>query len=97
MATGSQEPIWQQPCPAPMRGAWVPAARRHRTDEEVANHDIRDAMEANRETRSFLLALVSMVLSVLLGLAIGAVYYPLFLLPLWLGFYWQRGAAWQPG
>lgn len=27
----------------------------------------------------------------LMGLAIGAIYYPLFLLPLWLGFYWQRG------
>ena len=26
-----------------------------------------------------------------IGLAISAVYYPLFLLPLWLGFYWQRG------
>lgn len=28
---------------------------------------------------------------ILLGLAAGAVYYPLFLLPLWCGFYWQRG------
>jgi hypothetical protein len=28
---------------------------------------------------------------VLLGLAAGAIYYPLFLLPLWLSFYWQRG------
>ena len=27
----------------------------------------------------------------LLGLATGAIYYPVFLLPLWLGFYWQRG------
>lgn len=27
----------------------------------------------------------------LMGLAIGAVYYPAFLLPLWLSFYWQRG------
>lgn len=27
----------------------------------------------------------------LLGLATGAVYYPFFLLPLWLGFYWHRG------
>jgi hypothetical protein len=27
----------------------------------------------------------------LMGLAIGVIYYPLFLLPLWLGFYWQRG------
>jgi hypothetical protein len=26
-----------------------------------------------------------------IGLAIGVIYYPLFLLPLWLGFYWQRG------
>lgn len=26
-----------------------------------------------------------------LGLAIGVFYYPLFLLPLWLSFYWQRG------
>ena len=28
---------------------------------------------------------------ILLGLATGAVYYPLFLAPLWIGFYWQRG------
>jgi hypothetical protein len=27
----------------------------------------------------------------LLGLAAGVIYYPLFLLPLWLAFYWQRG------
>lgn len=27
----------------------------------------------------------------LIGLAMGAVYYPLFLLPLWISFYWQRG------
>jgi hypothetical protein len=27
----------------------------------------------------------------LLGLAMGVFYYPLFLLPLWLSFYWQRG------
>ncbi len=26
-----------------------------------------------------------------LGLAIGVIYYPLFLLPLWFSFYWQRG------
>jgi hypothetical protein len=26
-----------------------------------------------------------------IGLAISAIYYPVFLLPLWLGFYWQRG------
>ncbi|GMQ80249.1 MAG: hypothetical protein BMS9Abin04_209 [Planctomycetia bacterium] len=26
-----------------------------------------------------------------MGLAIGVVYYPAFLLPLWIGFYWQRG------
>jgi hypothetical protein len=26
-----------------------------------------------------------------MGLAIGVIYYPVFLLPLWLGFYWQRG------
>lgn len=26
-----------------------------------------------------------------IGLAASAIYYPLFLLPLWLGFYWQRG------
>jgi hypothetical protein len=29
---------------------------------------------------------------VLLGLAAGMIYYPLFLLPLWCGFYWRRGA-----
>lgn len=28
---------------------------------------------------------------VLLGLAAGMIYYPLFLLPLWCGFYWRRG------
>ncbi len=28
---------------------------------------------------------------VFIGLAISAIYYPVFLLPLWLGFYWQRG------
>ncbi|MBL9125132.1 MAG: hypothetical protein JNG90_15955, partial [Planctomycetaceae bacterium] len=32
-----------------------------------------------------------LIAGMLLGLAIGAVYYPLFLLPLWLSFYWQRG------
>jgi hypothetical protein len=30
---------------------------------------------------------------VLLGLAAGMVYYPLFLLPLWCGFYWRRGVV----
>ena len=30
---------------------------------------------------------------ILIGLAMGAVYYPLFLLPLWLSFYWQRGVV----
>jgi hypothetical protein len=29
---------------------------------------------------------------VLVGLAFGTIYYPLFLLPLWISFYWQRGA-----
>lgn len=32
-----------------------------------------------------------LIAGMLLGLAIGAVYYPVFLLPLWLSFYWQRG------
>ena len=27
----------------------------------------------------------------LIGLAIGAIYYPIFLLPLWCAFYWERG------
>ena len=31
------------------------------------------------------------VAGILLGLAAGVIYYPLFLLPLWIGFYWQRG------
>ena len=31
------------------------------------------------------------VAGVMMGLAIGVTYYPIFLLPLWLGFYWQRG------
>ena len=29
----------------------------------------------------------------LLGFATGVIYYPLFLLPLWISFYWQRGLA----
>ena len=33
-----------------------------------------------------------MVAGIFLGLAAGLVYYPLFLLPLWFSFYWQRGA-----
>ncbi|NNE00123.1 MAG: hypothetical protein HKN47_22615 [Pirellulaceae bacterium] len=32
-----------------------------------------------------------MVSGILLGLAAGLVYYPLFLLPLWCSFYWRRG------
>jgi hypothetical protein len=32
-----------------------------------------------------------LVAGMLIGLAIGVVYYPAFLLPLWCGFYWQRG------
>ncbi len=32
-----------------------------------------------------------LVAGVLLGLAAGLVYYPLFLLPLWISFYWYRG------
>jgi hypothetical protein len=32
-----------------------------------------------------------LVSGMLMGLAIGVIYYPVFLLPLWLGFYWQRG------
>lgn len=31
------------------------------------------------------------VAGILMGLSAGAIYYPLFLLPLWAGFYWQRG------
>ena len=31
------------------------------------------------------------VAGVLLGLAAGLIFYPLFLLPLWCGFYWRRG------
>jgi hypothetical protein len=31
------------------------------------------------------------VAGALIGLAIGAIYYPVFLLPLWCGFYWTRG------
>lgn len=34
-----------------------------------------------------------LIAGVLLALATGAVYFPLFLLPLWLSFYWQRGRA----
>lgn len=32
-----------------------------------------------------------MISGMLLGLATGAIYYPMFLLPLWIGFYWHRG------
>jgi hypothetical protein len=31
------------------------------------------------------------VAGILVGLAAGVIYYPLFLLPLWCGFYWRRG------
>lgn len=31
------------------------------------------------------------IAGMLIGLSIGVIYYPVFLLPLWLGFYWQRG------
>lgn len=34
-----------------------------------------------------------MIAGALLGLATGVIYFPLFLLPLWLGFYWRRGVA----
>lgn len=33
-----------------------------------------------------------MIAGIFMGLAAGLVYYPLFLLPLWFSFYWQRGA-----
>jgi hypothetical protein len=32
-----------------------------------------------------------LVSGILLGLAAGAIYYPIFLLPLWIAFYWRRG------
>lgn len=32
-----------------------------------------------------------LVAGILMGLAMGMVYYPLYLLPLWLSFYWERG------
>lgn len=31
------------------------------------------------------------------GLAAGMIYYPLFLLPLWISFYWKRGSLWFVG
>lgn len=34
-----------------------------------------------------------LVCGMLMGLAIGTTYYPIFLLPLWVAFYWQRGAV----
>jgi hypothetical protein len=34
-----------------------------------------------------------MIAGILLGLAAGMIYYPLFLLPLWCSFYWRRGEA----
>jgi hypothetical protein len=32
-----------------------------------------------------------LISGMLLGLAVGVIYFPIFLLPLWLAFYWQRG------
>ena len=32
-----------------------------------------------------------LIAGALIGLAIGTIYYPVFLLPLWCGFYWERG------
>jgi len=32
-----------------------------------------------------------LIAGILIGLASGVIYYPLFLLPLWCGFYWQKG------
>lgn len=32
-----------------------------------------------------------LISGMLIGLAMGVIYYPVFLLPLWIGFYWQRG------
>jgi hypothetical protein len=32
-----------------------------------------------------------LVAGAMIGLAFGTIYYPVFLLPLWLSFYWQRG------
>jgi hypothetical protein len=34
-----------------------------------------------------------MIAGTFLGLAAGVIYYPFFLLPLWCGFYWQRGVV----
>jgi hypothetical protein len=34
-----------------------------------------------------------MFAGVLLGMAVGVIYYPWFLLPLWCGFYWRRGVV----
>lgn len=34
-----------------------------------------------------------MLSGLLIGSAVGVVYYPLFLLPLWISFYWQRGVG----
>lgn len=34
-----------------------------------------------------------LVAGILMGMAMGVVYYPLFLLPLWLSFYWERGVV----
>ena len=34
-----------------------------------------------------------LIAGMFVGLAMGVIYYPLFLLPLWLSFYWQRGVT----
>jgi hypothetical protein len=31
------------------------------------------------------------IAGIFIGLGVGVIYYPIFLLPLWIGFYWQRG------
>src|SRR4051812_34607625 len=34
-----------------------------------------------------------LIAGAMIGLAFGTIYYPMFLLPLWISFYWQRGMA----
>jgi hypothetical protein len=34
-----------------------------------------------------------LIAGAIIGLAFGTIYYPMFLLPLWISFYWQRGMA----
>lgn len=53
--------------------------------------DVEHALPAAMLTLAILSYRQPLLAGCFLGLAAGLVYYPLFLLPLWISFYWQRG------